>query len=226
LAKTGAPWRDLPERFGPWRTAYHRFNRYRKDGTWGRVLEALTRAADLDHSQWNIDGTVIRAARSAAGAKKNPVPGEPEDHALGRSRGGWGTKLHLVCDAKGNPLGLLLTGGQRQEVTQSEALLASVPAGLGPPAALAGDKGYSASRVRAYLADGNVEDVVAHRKDDLARLPAPPAFDKGKYRRRNVIERLNGWLKERRRISTRYEKLAANFLAMVQLACILWYIKE
>lgn len=118
----------------------------------------------------------------------------------------------------------MLTPGQGQEVMQFEVLLASVPDGLGPPAALAGDKGYSANRVRAYLAGEEIEDVVAHRKDDLARLAEPPAFDQEKYKGRNVIERLNGWLKELRRIATRYEKLAVNFGAMIQLAFILWYL--
>jgi transposase len=66
----GAPWRDLPERFGPWQTAYHRFSLYRKVGVWQRVLETLQSQAGLDHSQWNLDGTVVRAARPAAGAAK------------------------------------------------------------------------------------------------------------------------------------------------------------
>ena len=69
---TGAAWRDLPERFGPWQTAYDRFNRWRKDGTWDRVLAELQRdAADrgaIDQSLWCVDGTVIRASRAAAGA--------------------------------------------------------------------------------------------------------------------------------------------------------------
>jgi len=124
----------------------------------------------------------------------------------------------------GNPLGFLLTPGQGQEVTQFETLLGAVPAGLGPPDALSGDKGFSANRVRAYLAAHGIEDVVAYRKDDLARLGEPPAFDREKYRRRNVLERLNGWLKERRRAATRYEKLAVNFAAMIQVTFILWYL--
>jgi hypothetical protein len=81
------------------------------------------------------------------------------------------------CDAVGNPLGFVLTPGQGQEVTQFEAVLAAVPAGLGPPEALAGDKGYSANRVREYLGAEGIEDVVARRKDDLARLEEPPEFD-------------------------------------------------
>lgn len=94
------------------------------------------------------------------------MAGEPADHALGRSRGGWGTKVHLVCDRAGNPLGLHLTGGQEQEVMYLDAALAAVPAGLGPPRALAGDKGYSANRVRDKLAAAGVEGVVARRKDE------------------------------------------------------------
>lgn len=70
---TGAPWRDLPDRFGPWQSVYHRFNLYRRQGIWAGILERLQRHAELDHSQWNIDGTVVRAHRAAAGAKKKPA---------------------------------------------------------------------------------------------------------------------------------------------------------
>lgn len=71
---SGAPWRDLPERYGPWQTAYRRFARWRRDGTWGRVLARLQLKADqkglLDYSQWDIDSTVVRASRAAGGARK------------------------------------------------------------------------------------------------------------------------------------------------------------
>jgi transposase len=71
---TGAPWRDLPERFGPWKTVFHRFNSWRKDGTWVRIVTSLLDELDdkglIDHDLWCIDGTVIRASRAAAGAKK------------------------------------------------------------------------------------------------------------------------------------------------------------
>jgi transposase len=71
---TGAPWRDLPERYGPWKTVFHRFNSWRKDGTWVRIVTSLLDELDdkglIDHDLWCIDGTVIRASRAAAGAKK------------------------------------------------------------------------------------------------------------------------------------------------------------
>jgi transposase len=69
---TGAPWRDLPERFGRWQSVYDRFNRWRRDGTFDRIAKALRirldRQGKIDWDLWCIDGTSVRAARSAAGA--------------------------------------------------------------------------------------------------------------------------------------------------------------
>src|SRR5881398_2280811 len=64
---TGAPWRDLPERYGPWQTVYHRFNRWRQDGTWAQILDALLLSLDkaslIDRDLWLVDAAVIRATR-------------------------------------------------------------------------------------------------------------------------------------------------------------------
>jgi len=124
---TGAPWPDTPERYGPRQTVYDRFNRWRKDGTWAKILHALLlrldRAGLIDRDRWCFDGTVSRAHVSAAGAKKKPARAprlggkgltqlpEPEGHALGRSRGGFRTKTHLVCDRHGILLAVWVTAG-------------------------------------------------------------------------------------------------------------------
>lgn len=75
---SGAPWRDLPERYGPWQTAYRRFARWRRDGTWARALARLRLRADrrglLDYAQWNVDSTSVRATRHAAGGQKKGGP--------------------------------------------------------------------------------------------------------------------------------------------------------
>jgi transposase len=113
---TGVPWRDLPERHGPWQTVYSRLRRWTARGLWEQLLSRLqARLAEEDRIAWTlwcIDGSVVRAHKHAAGARrrqgKNP-PGEPVDHALGRSRGGVGTKVHLVTDGRGLPLALHLT---------------------------------------------------------------------------------------------------------------------
>ena len=75
---TGVPWRDAPERYGPWQTLYERFARWTDDGTWARMLEALLAAMHqrgrIDWSLWCVDGTSIRALKAAAGARgKNPA---------------------------------------------------------------------------------------------------------------------------------------------------------
>jgi transposase len=71
---TGAPWPDLPERYGPWQTVYDRFRRWRTDGTWADILDALLLRLDrqglIDRELWLVDATIIRATRAAAGAKK------------------------------------------------------------------------------------------------------------------------------------------------------------
>ncbi|MCG3123901.1 MAG: hypothetical protein GIKADHBN_02339 [Phycisphaerales bacterium] len=74
VLRTGSPWRDLPERYGKWGSVYHRFNRWRKDGTFDRVLKALRIRLDkdgyIDWDLWCVDGSSVRASRAAAGASK------------------------------------------------------------------------------------------------------------------------------------------------------------
>lgn len=74
ILRSGAPWRDLPERYGKWQSVNHRFNRWRRDGTFERVLKALKIRLDkqgkIDWDLWLVDGTSIRASRAAAGARK------------------------------------------------------------------------------------------------------------------------------------------------------------
>jgi len=151
------------------------------------------------------------------------VPGEPADHALGRSRGGFGTKLHLVVDGHGLPLAVGVAAGQAHESRALEPVLEAVRLkrpGRGRPRCrpkrLAGDKGYSDPRVRRYLRRRGIKDVIPTRKGRRRN----PCFDREAYRRRNVVERCVSWLKENRRLATRHEKLAVNSLAMAKLAMI------
>lgn len=155
-------------------------------------------------------------------------PEEPEDHALGRSRGGFGSKFHLVTDGQGLPLAVEITAGQRHESTQFEKVLEgiAIPRRVGRPRKrpkrLAGDKGYSYPRIREWLSAHGVRAVIPKRSNERG---GHEDFDKESYRRRAVIEQCVGWLKECRRIGTRFEKLAVNFLAMFKLAMIQRYLK-
>lgn len=216
----GAPWRDLPRSYGNWSTVYRRFCRWRKSGLWDQIFSTLLRRLErhggIDYSLWCIDGTVIRAHRCAAGSRSGEA-GEPENHALGRSQGGFSTKVHLVTDARGIPLALALTPGQAHESKSLETLLQEVPLQRRKrPEALAGDKAYSSAKIRQLLQQRNILDVIPRRKDEKRS----GRFHRAKYRRRNIVERVFGWLKEKRRIATRYEKQALNYLAFLKIAAI------
>jgi transposase len=93
------------------------------------------------------------------------------------------------------------------------------------PRKLAGDKGYSCQRLRDWLADLEIEPVIPHKDNERARHDPDAWFDRLAYRGRCVVEQCVGWLKESRRIGTRFEKLAVNFHGMLQLAMIGQYFR-
>ena len=139
----------------------------------------------------------------------------------------------MVTDAHGLPLAVELTAGQAQECKHFDEVLNAIriPRSAGRPRqrpnALAGDKGYSFTHVRRWLRRHGIRAVIPQRIDQLRTHEGRPlSFDREQYRRRNVIERAVGWLKERRRIATRFEKLALRFLAMLQIAIVELYLSR
>jgi transposase len=163
--------------------------------------------------------------------KKNDAQ-EPADHALGRSRGGFSTKIHILCDGNGFPLHFHLTPGQSHESTVLDELLVGADDCLLDengeripwPIALGGDKGYRANWIDEYLLNLGVQSVIPSKESE-DRTARPVEFDKDLYRRRNIVERLIGWLKESRRIFSRFEKTAKNFGGMIKLAFIRQYLQ-
>lgn len=93
------------------------------------------------------------------------------------------------------------------------------------PEALAGDKAYRAARIVDQLHSESVEPVIPEKGDRTNDLDHP-GFDRETYRRRNIVERLIGWLKESRRLFSRFEKTAVNSLGMIHVACIRFYLAE
>ena len=152
------------------------------------------------------------------GGKKTSGP-----QALGYSRGGFGSKLHLICDGRGTPLAAVLTPGQAHESKSAEALVDAVRVGRRTrPKRVAGDKGYSHPFVRRMLRDRRITPLIPTRSDQ----PTDPAFDREAYKRRNVVERCVNRLKQYRGLATRYEKTAAAYHALVTLAAlVLWLPK-
>ena len=124
------------------------------------------------------------------------------------------TKIHLAADGEGRPLKIILTPGQRGDVTQAPALLA----GLSPRRVLA-DKAYDANALRQIIAELDAEAVIPCNPTRKRLIP----YDFQAYKRRNLIERCFNKLKHFRRIATRYDRRALYFLSFVQFAsAILW----
>lgn len=151
----------------------------------------------------------------------------PNSQALGRSKGGFSTKVHLRAEGQGKPLTIVLTPGQQHEATVFPQLLSSPKlkrAGRGRPRVRPGrivaDKGYTGQPIRSYLRRLGIKITIPRRRSERK----PDRFDREIYRQRNRVERLINRLKQFRRLATRYEKQAENYLAMWQLGAILLWL--
>jgi len=207
VLRSGAPWRDLPESYGPYTTCYNRFVRWRRAGVWDRIMDAL--AGTHDATVQMIDTSVVRVHQHAACIARNRA------QHMGRSRGGLTSKIHAIVDANGLPVRLGLTAGEAHDNRLCSVLLT----GLLPRTMLLADRGYDADWIRA----------LAIRRGAWANIPPkrnrkdPICFSPFLYRTRNLVERFFNKIKHCRRVATRYDRLAANYLAFVTLACIrLW----
>ena len=142
----------------------------------------------------------------------------------------------MVTDGAGTALTIEVTAGQVHESTRAEAVVGQAIAcrigqrrrrrrRRGKPRKLAADKGYSVPRVRDWLKRQGIRSVIPHKDNEAARWDRRVKFDREAYRGRAVVEQCVGWLKEYRRIGTRFEKLAVNFHGMLQLAMTRRYLK-
>lgn len=125
-----------------------------------------------------------------------------------------------------------LSAGQRHESLYFESLVSAVRICTGRgrtrwrPKRIAGDKAYSSPHIRNWLRRHGIQAVIPQRIDEIRQHKGRPIqFDRQAYRQRNVVERCVGWLKENRRVAVRYEKLAINYLGMLQLAMIQRYLQ-
>lgn len=248
--RTGIPWRDLPSRFGKWKTCHDRHRRWSADGTWDRILRAVQGDADaagrIDWSMVGVDSTVCRAHQHAAGARRSipRLPGERTrlagywpDEALGRSRGGFSTKIHVAGEGGLRPLAVLITPGQWGDAPHMIPVLDRIrvprPDGGRPrarPDHLSGDRAYSSRRNRNHLRRRQVKHTIpepanqqANRRRRGSRGGRPVGFDAALYRRRNEVERLMARLKAHRAVATRFDKRAFVYHGSVTLAALrLW----
>ncbi|MFD9235646.1 IS5 family transposase [[Kitasatospora] papulosa] len=266
--RTGVQWRDLPERFGPWETVYKRHRRWSADGTWQMLLSRIQASEDAAGGiDWDVsvDSTAVRAHQHAAGARKAPArcsskggragdepgrsgtaeTGRPAGgggqigECLGRSRGGFTTKIHLAAEGRCRPLAFVLTPGHYGDGPQLERVLeqVSVPrTGVGRPRTrpdrVLADKAYTSRRNRRYLRRRGIPHTIPerldqqrHRKNRGSRGGRPTGFDSERYKKRNTVERTINRLKGFRAVATRYEKRAYIYLGTVTLAALLIWLR-
>ncbi|MCZ0993403.1 IS5 family transposase [Streptomyces noursei] len=269
-ARTGVPWPDLPERYGPWQTVYERHRRWSADGTWQQILTELqieadatdpdgTLAKDVEKEsvqrrrEWavNIDSTSCRAHQHAAGARRRPPRGlsakgggaRVEDdgrEALGRSRGGLTSKVHLLAVDRARPLTWQISPGQRGDSPMFIPVLEGLRIrrrGSGRPRSrpdrVRGDKAYSSYDNRAYLRRRGIKATIAQPDDQRANRRRkgqaggrPPAFDKTQYRHRSAVERCVSKWKQHRAVASRYDKRDYIFNGTLTVAAIVIWLRD
>ncbi|MGW5617130.1 IS5 family transposase [Streptomyces sp. NPDC003877] len=243
--RTNSPWRDLPDELGSFQTAHKRLIRWAIDGTWEMILAAVPAAADADDDiDWtvSVDSTVVRAHQHAAGALKKgrPTAASRPNHALGRSRGGLSTKVHLAADGHARPLAFVVTAGQAGDASAFETVMSRIRVPrTGPgrprtrPVAVLADRAYSSRAIRSHLRRRGIRAVIPQPSDQVGhrlrrgRLGGrPPGFDREACKQRNTVERCITRLKQWRGLATRTDKLAIAYQAALHLAGILIWTRR
>lgn len=160
MLRTGSPWRALPEKYGSWKTVYSRFRRWQKKGYLTAILKLLTLQADMNHIM--IDGTYVHAHKHSAGARHT----SGINQALGRSRGGFTSKIHAVVDALGNLLAFTVTPGQYSEYPQASNLLIQYH-----NTTILADKGYDSRSLSMRFTSRDVKQLFPPEERTIIPVP-------------------------------------------------------
>nr|WP_256836243.1 IS5 family transposase [Pseudomonas oleovorans] len=206
--RTGCPWRDLPEAFGDWNKIYKRFNAWSACGKWLRIFKALVVEPDIEWAF--IDGSYAKAHQHSAGAASG------QDEAIGKSRAGNTSKIHLAVDAHGLPIEFEITGGQINDCTQAATLIAKLPTAQ----VIVADKGYDSEAIREQIGQQGSKAVIPRKRTSVK---GNADLDRGLYRNRHLVENAFARLKHYRAVASRFDKLKRNYESVVAMACaFLW----
>jgi transposase len=192
--------RALPEYYGNCHTIHQRYMRWARLGIWNGWFKSL-QCNDTRYIM--IDGTITRAHRCAAGYKKG------QNEGLGRSCGGFSSKIHILCDARGSPMEFLVTAGNRHDVTQAIPLIEGYK-GI----TVLADKGYDSQHFVNFIERYDGTAVIPSRSNSIK----PRSIDKELYKERHLIECLIGKLKEFRRVFSRFDKTIISYISYIHFA--------
>lgn len=205
--RVGCPWRDLPEAFGDWRSIYSRFNEWSSKEKIFNIFKQLIQEPDLEWAF--IDGSIAKAHQHSNGA-------DNDEQAIGKSRGGHSTKVHLVVDSYGLPIDFEVTGGQVNDIKMAPELIDRAPVAE----FFIADKGYDSEGLRNQIREKGAIPVIPRRSHSKA---GNEGMDWCLYKYRHLVENAFARLKHFRSIATRYDKLKRNYRSMIALACaFLW----
>ena len=210
VSRTGCQWRLLPSSYGYWRSVHRRFKKWSDKGVWEELFQKTQVYPDMETVM--IDATIVRAHACSAGYGKESQP----QQALGRSRGGFSTKIHALVDALGNPLKFILSAGQRHEISQAETLIEGISR-----TTLIGDKGYDSNAFIESLKAKDCACVIPPKRNRLN----PRDYDKHVYKERHLIECFFGKIKHFRRIFSRFDKTAASFLSFLHFVSMFIWLR-
>ena len=212
VAEQGGKWRGLPPRFGNWHTVYTRMNRWSKNGVLDRVFEFLQREriVRIKLEAVSMDSTIVKVHPDGTGALKKNGP-----QSIGKSRGGWTTKIHMVAADARTAITFSRSPGQAHDAPEGRKLRGRL--GLQDQNRfLLMDRAYEGNATRQLALALGFTPVVP----PLSTRVDPWEYDREMYQRRNEIERLFRRLKGFRRIFSRFEKLDALFLGFILFALI------
>jgi len=200
---SGARWKDLPEQYPSYQTCHRRFQIWVKRGTFQRILQVLVKRTGVDLSETYIDGTFALARK---GGKK-----------VGISLRGKGSKVMLLLSKNQIPVSVQVESGAPHEVSCVPSLIQNRMVRSRPKIIL-GDKAYDSDRLDKELKKAGIEMIAPNR--DCRLVKDQDRRKLRRMRRRWRIERYFSWLKNHRRLISRWETNPDNFLGMVLLACI------
>ena len=209
--RTGAPWRDLPLTVGSWKTVYSLWYRWSQNLVLQRVLDILKIIGSPDKEVAFLDSTSIKVHQHAAGAKKESAT------AIGSSRGGKTTKVHIITDAHGNIDYYEITEGNCHDAPMALPLIKKSGAEN-----VVGDKAYDSQEIREESRSMGTTANIPSRKN--SKQPNPD-FDKDSYKDRHLVENRFCTMKQFRAFATRYDKLLTTFSSVVAFIADLQWIK-